>query len=138
MTALQFGQGGFPRRIESDPTFNGWSASLPRLWYLDQRQATRLDAESLFGASQFAIFYGRAVFTTIADPVQVGAVGIRGYFREQVTDIGQPIQNPDRVVSYHVTIITVLPAVVQTVVLSKRGGGPVAPIVHPDLGANPR
>lgn len=120
--------------------FNGWNNQLPRLWYLDQRQATRLDAESLFGASQFAIFYGRAEFTTLPAVTQLDAIGMRGYFRNQITDLSPtgPFQTPGRLVNFTVTFVTVLDPPVQSVVLSKRGGGPVAPPDHPALGANPR
>lgn len=143
MSGISFGQTGFPRRIESDPMFNAWSKSLPRLWYLDQRQATRLDAESLFGASQFAIFYGRAEFTTLADPIETALVGVRGYLRSQVFDLSNtgPFETGDRVVSYNVAgvpQVTFLDEPVQSVVVTKKSGGPVAPIEHPILGANPR
>lgn len=46
--------------------FVRWGGSyLPRLWHLDQRQAIRIDAESLFGSSQFAAVYSKTGFTTL-------------------------------------------------------------------------
>lgn len=140
MTALQYGQGGFPRRIDDDPMFSGWNKALPRLWYLDQRQATRLDAESLFGASAFAIFYGRTGFTTLAEPGETAALGFRGYSRTQIFDLSTtgPFETATRMVNYTLTQLTTLAEPVQSVVLTKRSGGPVAPPDHPILGANPR
>lgn len=101
--------------------FNGWSNVLPRLWHLDQRQATRLDAESLYGASEFAIFYGRTEFTTLADPIETAAIGVRGYLRNEITDLS--VTGPFEVSDRHVTLTapqtTVLAAPVQSVVLNK-------------------
>ena len=131
LTHTPFGLPASPRRIEDDPMFNGWSRDLPRLWYLDQRNATRLDAESIYGASQYAVFYNRAQFTAVAAPVQTGQIATRGYYRSNVTDIGQPVQTPDRTGQFSRTHVTTLAEPVQSVVLIVPSGGPVHPVVHP-------
>jgi hypothetical protein len=131
-----FGSKSFPRRIESDPTFNGWDRPLPRLWYLDQRQATRLDAESLFGASQYSILYNREVNTTLSDPVETGTIGVRGYYKEAITVLAEPGETGDRTLTLTRDTTTVLDPVVETSFVLKASGGPVNPIVHPDEGAN--
>lgn len=136
LTQTSFGAPAIPARIESDPTFNGWSRDLPRLWYLDQRQATRLDAETLYGGSQFAVRYSRTQFTTLAEPIQTAAVGARGYVRESITDIGVPIETTTRIASFHRTLVTTLDEPEQDAGITLPSGGPVGPIVHPIIGAS--
>lgn len=135
ITQQPFGAPAYPKRIEDDPMFNGWDRALPRLWYLDQRQATRLDAESLFGSSQYAVFYSRAVFTTLAEPLQTPAIGVYGYHMPTITDIGVPAQTPSRDVDYIRTVVTELDEPEQDSIPLRPSGGPVNPIVHPITGA---
>jgi hypothetical protein len=131
-----FGTKSFPRRIENDPTFNAWGRPLPRLWYLDQRQATRLDAESLFGASQYSILYSRTVELTLADPIETGAVGVLGHYQEAITVIAEPVETVTRTLTLTRATTTVLDPITETAFVLKASGGPVNPIVHPDEGAN--
>lgn len=114
--------------------FLGWDKSLPRLWYLAQRQATRLDAESLFGSAAYAVFYGRSGFTTLDEPVQEVAMGPAGFARTLYTDIGVPSQVGDRHVNYTRVMATTL-TIEQENVVVRPTGGPVNPIVHPTTGA---
>jgi hypothetical protein len=129
-----FGGESFPRRIEDDRMFSGWAKSLPRLWYLEQRQATRLDAESLFGSATYAVFYGRSGFTTLDAPVQTVEFGPSLFERTLYTDIGVPAQTVERQVSYTRTSVTEL-TITQEIVVARPTGGPVNPIVHPVTGA---
>jgi hypothetical protein len=126
-----------PRRIEDDPMFTGWSRDLPRLWFLDERQATRLDAESLYGAQEYATLYSRLVYTVLPPIVQTSAVGVRGYTRGDITVLPVPIQTPARVVHYTRTHTTFLP-LTQTSQIWSPSGSPLNPIPAPPEGAERR
>lgn len=124
-----------PRRIEDDPMFVAWSNDLPRLWFLDQRQATRLDAESLYGAQEYAILWARLTYTVIPEPIQVATIGVRGYTREIITVLPVPTQTANRVA--HVTRYntTYIP-LTQTSQIWRPSGGPLNPIPAPPTGAD--
>lgn len=125
-----------PRRIEEDPMFTGWRGDLPRLWYLDERQATRLDAESLYGAQEYAVLYSRLVYTVIPEPSQVVVLGVRGYTRQPITVIPVPVQTAGRQVDYSRTTTTQLDEPVQEGRLFKPSGSPVNPIPAPPEGSD--
>lgn len=128
-----FGSGDAPRRIEDDAMFAGWRRRLPRLWYLEQRQAIRLDAESLYGGSQFAVFYSRAQFRTLPTLVHSGEIGQRGYLRTQTRAIPVPEQSVERVLDLERSVIRVLAEPEQESRVQRPTTSPVAPIVH-DIG----
>lgn len=126
-----------PRRIEDDPMFTGWSKDLPRLWFLDERQATRLDAESLYGAQEYATLWSRLSYTVLPTLTQVAAVGVRGYTREIITVLAVPAQTSQRVVNYTRTHVTTLPFTQKAQIWSPSGG-PLNPIPSPPEGAERR
>jgi hypothetical protein len=123
-----------PRRIEDDPMFTGWTRDLPRLWFLDERQATRLDAESLYGAQEYATLWSRLVYTVLPPVQQTALIGARGYTREIITVIDIPVQTAQRIVNYTRTHFTSIPFTQGTQAWSPSGS-PLNPIPSPPEGA---
>lgn len=126
-------QANRPPRIEDDPSFAGWTRALPRLWYLDQRSATRLDAETLSGASQYAVFYSRTSYTTLLTPAETATIGVIGRLRQSDTDIGIPAQTGDRQVDF-IRSGSASVTLTQTPSVTRPTGSPINPVVHPMLG----
>jgi hypothetical protein len=126
-------QANRPPRIEDDPSFAGWTRALPRLWYLDQRHATRLDAETLSGASEYAVFYSRTTYTTISSPAETATIGVINRIRQTDTDIGIPAQTGTRQAAFIRSASTSV-SLTQTPGYTRPTGSPINPIVHPMLG----
>ena len=116
--------------------FKGWTNSIPRLWFLDERQATRLDSESLFGAQEYAVLYNRATYIVLAEPIQTIAIGVRGYQRGGTYVIDIPIQSLDRVVSFTRGRTTSLPEPTQSMRIVRASGSPVNPVPAPPVGTD--
>jgi hypothetical protein len=123
-----------PRKIEDDAMFKGWNDSIPRLWFLDERQATRLDTESLYGAQEYAVLYNRATFLVLAEPIQTIEIGVRGYVRGGTTVIGEPVQTITRTVNYTRDISQSVPEPTQEIKVVRPTTSPVNRIVHPIEG----
>ena len=123
--------------IERDEMFGVWMRSLPRLWYLDQRQATRLDAESLYGATLFAIFQSRTVLDVLAPPTDAAAVANIKRVRFINEAIPIPIETVGPKVDYTRYTTDVLPILEDVATRIRPSTSPVSPIVHnipPDEG----
>lgn len=133
---INFGTDPIPLRIEDDAMFKGWTSSVPRLWFLGQRQATRLDGESLFGAQEYAVRYNRAIYLVLAPPTQSIAVGARGYSRSVTRVIPVPTQSLGRTVDFIRNIGTTIAPPVQTVRVVRPSGSPVNPVPAPPPGAD--
>jgi hypothetical protein len=123
--------------IETDEMFGVWNRNLPRLWYLDQRSATRMDAESLYGATLFAIFQSRSVFDSV--PVVTDAVGVGLLFKTrslfEATQI--PLESVGGVRNFIRMTSESLPVVEDVATRIRPSTSPVSPIVHnvpPDEG----
>ena len=123
--------------IERDEMFGVWMRNLPRLWYLDQRQATRLDAESLYGATLFAIFQGRTVVEVLAPPADASAIANIKRVRKIYEAIPIPIETVGRMGNFTRYTTDVLPEVTDVATRIRPSTSPVSPIVHdipPDEG----
>jgi hypothetical protein len=116
--------------IERDAMFGGWSRDLPRLWYLDQRQATRLDAESLYGATMFAVFQSRTMDETLATPVDTVTILGRTYVREVFEHPGFPADSYTRTLSLTRTLVEVLEPPIDEAIKVRPSTSPVSPPVH--------
>lgn len=131
------GFGEAPRpRIEADPMFSIWREGLPRLWYATERQATRLDAENLYGSQQYAVVYSRTNYTKLAAPTDVVTIGARGYQRSLTTVIDVPIETVDRTVNYSQIVETYIGEPVQVGKIVRASGSPVNLPVSPPTGSD--
>ena len=123
--------------IEHDEMFGVWMRNLPRLWYLDQRQATRMDAESLYGATLFAIFQSRSALIALAPPTDAAAIANIKRVRFIYEAIPIPTETVGRVGNFTRQTSDVLPLVEDTATRIRPSTSPVSPIVHdipPDEG----
>lgn len=116
--------------VEQDPMFTSWSRPLPRLWYLDQRQATRIDAESLYGSTLYAAFYGRTADESLAAPTDTATAAVVGYYREITEAIPIAPDVADRTVAYTRSALDTLAEPVDSGRVVKGGSGVVQPPVH--------
>ena len=116
--------------IERDAMFGGWSRSLPRLWYLDQRQATRLDAESLYGATMFATFQSRTSDETLAAPTDTVAIVGRTYVRVAYELPGFPADTYGRTLTLKRTLTETLEPPTDEAIKVRPSTSPVSPPVH--------
>lgn len=116
--------------IERDPMFTAWARPLPRLWYLDQRQATRIDAESLYGSTLYAAFYGRTADESLATPTDTATAAVVGYYREITEAIPIAPDVADRTVAYTRSATDSLAEPVDQGIVVKGGSGAIQPPVH--------
>ena len=127
-----------PSRIEDDAMFKVWTNQIPRLWFLDERQATRLDSESLYGAQEYAVLYNRVTYLILPEPVQTIEIGMRGYVRGTTRVIPVPTQSLTRTVDFVREFFTQLPEPTQEIKVQRASGSPVNPVPAPPEGADHR
>lgn len=117
-----------PARIERDPMFTVWNDQVPRLWYHTQRQASRLDAETLYGSLRFAKAYVIPAYEALGVLLHTGVVALRTWLRTGEESLS--LSHSGTRIAHYIRRGT------ETLSLSHTGyvsvpAGPVAPVVHP-------
>ncbi len=116
-------------KIESDPMFVSWNRPMPRLWYSDQRQATQLAGESLYGSSLYASFYGRTSDDALASPLDEAIAAVVGFYRDVTEEYAIGSDTASRTATYARSASDAL-TLTDSASATKGGSGVVQPPVH--------
>lgn len=117
-------------KVEGDPMFSAWSRLLPRLWYLDQRQATKIDAETLYGSSLYAAFFGRSVGDTLGAISDTATILATGFLRSPTEAIPIGVETASRTANYFRSSSDSVMDPADSAKITKAGSGVVQPPIH--------